>query len=158
MSTLGDACPVIEATCTASEPYTKDDLPAVEDPIGVLQDLKEKKCQLELAKSDGWVNADNQLVKVDSQIETEMLLLRSSGQLKPEMHCEKDFREWSEWSTEGPLEDTPPTQSVALRSARPGLGLALLQVSLLLVGAAAVSHPCAQQLSGRQEVLLSLHS
>merc|ERR1719235_2558360 len=59
-----------------------------------LMDLKEKRCRLEIAAEDGWLNAGNRLRPVREDIEERMQELMTRGAPLPEMHCEKHFEEW----------------------------------------------------------------
>lgn len=59
-----------------------------------LRELKEKKCQLEVAARDGWLNADRRLKETNSEIAEKLEWLEEKGYRIPEMHCEKHFEEW----------------------------------------------------------------
>merc|ERR1719265_2705827 len=99
-----------------------------------LMALKEQKCQLELAHQDGWVNADNQLAQVNPMIEARFHQLVMMGSKLPEMHCEKDFEEWSDPPTIAPgiSPDKPPNSgAVGLMGASiAGVLVTLLAVSV----------------------------
>merc|ERR1719235_3046532 len=59
-----------------------------------LMDLKEKRCRLEIAAEDGWLNAGSRLRPVREDIEERMQELITRSAPLPEMHCEKHFEEW----------------------------------------------------------------
>eukprot|EP00927_Polykrikos_kofoidii_P010628 TRINITY_DN14478_c0_g1_i1.p1 TRINITY_DN14478_c0_g1~~TRINITY_DN14478_c0_g1_i1.p1 ORF type:complete len:310 (-),score=52.81 TRINITY_DN14478_c0_g1_i1:65-994(-) len=61
-----------------------------------LLEFKERKCRLEMAADDGWLNADLRLRSVSMEIEKRMQELRAMQAPLPEMHCGKHFQEWHE--------------------------------------------------------------
>lgn len=59
-----------------------------------LRELKERKCQLQVAARDGWLNADRRLKETNAEIDEKLEWLTEKGFRIPEMHCEKHFEEW----------------------------------------------------------------
>lgn len=103
------ACSSIAGVCTGLEMQCSSDRAAcfVEEEAQLqqknrtteliyeeLMDLKEKRCRLELAAEDGWLNAGSRLKPVREDIEKRMHELLARGASLPEMHCEKHFEEW----------------------------------------------------------------
>jgi len=83
----------LESDLEAEAPEVKK---TPEEVIEELRDLKEKKCRLDLAAEDGWLNAQKQLEETNGEIEARLADLVERGDRLPEMHCEKHFEEWHE--------------------------------------------------------------
>jgi hypothetical protein len=59
-----------------------------------LRDLKERRCRLELAAEDGWINAEARLIPIREETDELIQDLQRRSEPLPEMHCEKHFEEW----------------------------------------------------------------
>jgi hypothetical protein len=106
-------CTIDRATCLMEEDallYNKRDKDTVYEE---LKDLKEKKCRLEMAAEDGWINAATQLSSVNSEIDSRFKELDRLAAAYPEMHCEKHFEEWHDEH----LQQPEVKQSGAVRAA-----------------------------------------
>jgi len=81
-----------------------------------LASLKEDKCKLQLAATDGY-EVDKDLQKVMKQIDQKLEELTKAGQKRPEMHCYKHFEEWHEPSSKDKVAKSGTPVAVAGRFA-----------------------------------------
>jgi len=106
--TMADECPSLDMQCSKERAvclFERDGeftpvkrvekAKASEDIYEELKDLKERKCRLQMASEDGWLNADKQLTEVNTKIDKAMSVLETRSEKTPEMHCEKHFEEWT---------------------------------------------------------------
>lgn len=101
-----------------------------------LKDLKERRCSLELATADGWLNTEKQLPAIRKQIEKCMEELTAQGALLPEMHCEKHFEEWHDPPTTNTA-TTTTTTSPQKSQALPAASASVVATSALLLASLA---------------------
>jgi hypothetical protein len=116
------ACLVEENSQLANVERTKDTV------YEELKDLKEKRCRLEMASDDGWLNAAKQLEYVNREIDSRKSELADMQAPLPEMHCEKHFEEWDNQHV--PTEAPPPPAPAPKSGAA---GLQALGASALVV-------------------------
>jgi hypothetical protein len=100
-------CTVNKATCVSDVDYsnlppmeTTTPGPKLEDMSTEaiykdLEDLKEEKCAHEINHNNGWLNSDEKLAGVKKTIAIHFDTLHKRKVKTPEMHCEKDFEEWT---------------------------------------------------------------
>lgn len=85
------ACPSLDFQCEPNKVTCQGYVFATGPKERLLEDLQElraKKCELEQAVKNGWLNADNRLEEVEYRIRDKINQLKALGGTLPRMNCE----------------------------------------------------------------------
>lgn len=81
----------------------------IEEKYEALRSLKEERCRLKVAATDGWLNAEKNLADAEAKIKAHMQDLAAAGRPLPQMKCDKPFEDFQDPS---PAATTPEPVAV----------------------------------------------